>query len=73
MGPISWLLQWPVRALVLLLVAAMPLGGGAVEFFYGPWLCSSDWFVGNPADRSVEAGVGVAVGCGQPWRIARLR
>ena len=26
MGPISWLLQWPVRALVLLLVAAMPLG-----------------------------------------------
>ena len=29
MGPIGWLLQWPVRALVLLLVAAMPLG---VEF-----------------------------------------
>ena len=26
MGPIGWLLQWPVRALVLLLVAAMPLG-----------------------------------------------
>ena len=26
MEPISWLLQWPVRALVLLLVAAMPLG-----------------------------------------------
>ena len=26
MGLISWLLQWPVRALVLLLVAAMPLG-----------------------------------------------
>ena len=26
MGVIGWLLQWPVRALVLLLVAAMPLG-----------------------------------------------
>ena len=26
MGPIGWLLQWPVRALVLLLVGAMPLG-----------------------------------------------
>ncbi|WP_353292010.1 phage holin family protein [Synechococcus sp. M16CYN] len=26
MGPIGWLLQWPIRALVLLLVAAMPLG-----------------------------------------------
>ena len=26
MGLIGWLLQWPVRALVLLLVAAMPLG-----------------------------------------------
>ncbi|BEV35467.1 phage holin family protein [Synechococcus sp. M16CYN] len=25
-GPIGWLLQWPIRALVLLLVAAMPLG-----------------------------------------------
>ena len=44
--------------------------GGTVELFYGPWLCSSHWFVGNPADRSVEVGVGVAVGCGQPGRIA---
>ena len=26
MGLIGWLLQWPVRALVLLLVASMPLG-----------------------------------------------
>ena len=26
MGLIGWLLQWPVRAVVLLLVAAMPLG-----------------------------------------------
>jgi putative membrane protein len=33
MGPISWLLQWPVRALVLLLVAAMPLGVELSGFF----------------------------------------
>ena len=26
MGLIGWLLQWPVRAVVLLIVAAMPLG-----------------------------------------------
>ena len=26
MGLIGWLLQWPVRAFVLLLVAVMPLG-----------------------------------------------
>lgn len=26
MGLLGWLLQWPVRALVLLLVASMPLG-----------------------------------------------
>ena len=26
MGLLGWLLQWPVRALVLLLVAVMPLG-----------------------------------------------
>jgi len=26
MGLISWLLQWPIRAFVLLLVAVMPLG-----------------------------------------------
>jgi putative membrane protein len=32
MGPISWLLQWPVRALVLLLVAAMPLGVELLSF-----------------------------------------
>ena len=26
MGPLLWLLQWPIRALVLLLVAQLPLG-----------------------------------------------
>ncbi len=26
MGPFVWLLQWPIRALVLLIVAALPLG-----------------------------------------------
>ena len=46
------------------------IGGGALKFPYGPWLCSADWFVGDAADRSVEAGVRVALGCDQPWRIA---
>ena len=32
MGLIGWLLQWPVRALVLLLVAAMPLGVELARF-----------------------------------------
>ena len=68
MGPISWLLQWPVRALVLLLVAAMPLGVELSSFSTA--LGCAGWFVGDPANRSVEVGVGVAVGCGQPWRIA---
>ena len=70
MGPISWLLQWPVRALVLLLVAAMPLGGGIFRLFNRPRFCSADWFDGDSADCSVKAFVGVAVGCGQPGRIA---
>ena len=26
MGPVLWLLQWPIRAVVLLLVARLPLG-----------------------------------------------
>jgi putative membrane protein len=26
MGPFVWLLQWPIRAIVLLIVAALPLG-----------------------------------------------
>ena len=69
-GTDSWLLKWPVRALVLLLVAAMPLGVELSSFFYGHWLCCAGWFVGDPAKRSVEVGVGVAVGCGQPWWIA---
>ena len=70
MGLVGWLLQRPVRALVLLLVGAMALGLELSSFFNGPWLCSADWFVGDPADCSVKAFVGVAVGCGQPGRIA---
>ena len=34
------------------------------------WLCCADWFVGDPAERSVEVGVGAALSCGYPWRIA---
>ena len=37
MGFIGWLLQWPVRALVLLLVAAMPLGVELASFQAALW------------------------------------
>lgn len=37
MGLIGWLLQWPVRALVLLLVAAMPLGVELANFRAALW------------------------------------
>ena len=37
MGLIGWLLQWPVRALVLLLVAAMPLGVELARFQAALW------------------------------------
>ncbi|KEF40770.1 MAG: membrane protein [Cyanobium sp. CACIAM 14] len=32
MGPITWLLQWPIRALILLLVARLPLGVEMASF-----------------------------------------
>ena len=70
MGPIGWLLQWPVRALVLLLVAAMPLGVELSSFSTALGSAALIGLLGTLLIRSVEVGVGVAVGCGQPWRIA---
>jgi putative membrane protein len=32
MGPFAWLLQWPIRALILLLVARLPLGVEMASF-----------------------------------------
>jgi len=37
MGPFAWLLQWPLRALVLLLVAALPLGVEVANFATALW------------------------------------
>ena len=37
MGTLSWLLQWPIRALVLLVVAALPLGVEVVSFVTALW------------------------------------
>ena len=37
MGTLGWLLQWPIRALVLLVVAALPLGVGLASFGTGLW------------------------------------
>ena len=37
MGTLGWLLQWPIRALVLLVVAALPLGVVVVSFGTALW------------------------------------
>ena len=37
MGTLSWLLQWPVRAVVLLVVAALPLGVEVANFGTALW------------------------------------
>ena len=37
MGALGWLLQWPIRALVLLVVAALPLGVEVVSFGTALW------------------------------------
>ena len=37
MGTLGWLLQWPIRALVLLVVAALPLGVELASFSTALW------------------------------------
>ena len=37
MGTLTWLLQWPLRALVLLVVAALPLGIEVANFGTALW------------------------------------
>jgi len=37
MGPFGWLLQWPIRALVLLIVAALPIGIEMANFSTALW------------------------------------
>ena len=37
MGTLGWLLQWPIRALVLLVVAALPLGVDLASFGTALW------------------------------------
>ena len=37
MGPLGWLLQWPVRALILLLVSSLPLGVEMANFSTAIW------------------------------------
>lgn len=37
MNTLGWLLQWPIRALVLLLVAALPLGVEMANFGTALW------------------------------------
>lgn len=53
MGPFGWLLQWPIRALVLLIVAALPIGIEMANFS-GTLGSGRDWAVGNCADCALE-------------------
>ena len=46
MGALGWLLQWPIRALVLLVVAALPLGVELASFGTALWACLGDYLAG---------------------------
>ena len=46
MGTLAWLLQWPVRAVVLLVVAALPLGIEVANFSTALWSAILIGFLG---------------------------
>jgi len=46
MGALAWLLQWPVRAVVLLVVAALPLGVEVTNFSTALWAAILIGFLG---------------------------
>ena len=66
MGPIGWLLQLSVRALVLLLVAAMPLG---VEFSGFPTALGSAALIGLLGTLLI---VPLKLLLALPWAVASL-
>ena len=71
MGPIGWLLQWPVRALVLLLVVAMPLGVELSSFSTALGSAALIGLLGILLIVPLKMVLALpAVGCGQPGWIA---
>ncbi|MAR14089.1 MAG: hypothetical protein CL681_29465 [Blastopirellula sp.] len=66
MGPIGWLLQWPVRALVLLLVSALPLGVEMANIGTALWSAVVIGLLGTVLILPLKLLLGL------PWAIASL-
>ena len=66
MGLIGWLLQWPVRALVLLLVAAMPLGVELASFQAALWSAMAIGLLGTVLIVPLKLVLAL------PWAVASL-
>ena len=66
MGLIGWLFQWPVRALVLLLVAAMPLGVELASFQAALWSAIAIGLLGTVLIVPLKLVLAL------PWAVASL-
>ena len=66
MGPIGWLLQWPVRALVLLMVTGLPLGVEMANFRTALWSAVVIGLLGTLLIVPLKLVLGL------PWAVASL-
>ena len=66
MAPISWLLQWPVRALVLLMVTGLPLGVEMANFRTALWSAVVIGLLGTLLIFPLKVVLGL------PWAVASL-
>ena len=66
MGPIGWLLQWPVRALVLLMVTGLPLGVEMANFRTALWSAVVIGLLGTLLIFPLKVVLGL------PWAVASL-
>ena len=66
MGPIGWLLQWPVRALVLLMVTGLPLGVEMANFRTALWSAVVIGLLGTLLIFPLKIVLGL------PWAVASL-
>ena len=66
MGPIGWLLQWPVRALVLLMVTGLPLGVEMANFRTALWSAVVIGLLGTLLIVPLKVVLGL------PWAVASL-
>ena len=66
MAPIGWLLQWPVRGVVLLIVAALPLGVEMAGFGTALWSAVVIGLLGTVLILPLKLVLGL------PWAVASL-